>query len=99
MALEIETKNDIEHHHPTITPSDTFIKKNSFKNSSNTNFKKKTFKYFIYTLKDFSQDNKIKNSRYYSQIEALKYEDINENLMKNLFILYKLIINKGDEKK
>ena len=62
-------------------------------------FKTKTFKYFIYTLKDFSQDNKIKNSRYYSQIEALKYEDINENLMKNLFILYKLIINKGDEKK
>ena len=54
--------------------------------------------YFIDTLKDFSQDDIIKNSAYYSRIEAFKYEDINENLMKNLFILYKLIINKGDEK-
>ena len=55
--------------------------------------------YFIDTLKDFSQDDIIKNSAYYSRIEAFKYEDINENLMKNLLILYNLIINKGDEEK
>ena len=55
--------------------------------------------YFIDTLKELTQDDIIKNSSYYSQIKSFKYENINESFMKNLLLLYKLIMNKGDEEK
>ena len=54
-------------------------------------------KYLIKTLKDFTQDEIIKNSSFFNQIDRLKYENINDSFMKNLLGLYKLIFNKGDE--
>ena len=51
----------------------------------------------IEILKDFSEEEIIKESRYYSQIKSVNYENISESFMKNLFVLYNLIISKTDE--
>ena len=53
----------------------------------------------IETLKDFTQEKIIKDSRFYNQIISINYETINEYFMKNLLLLYNLIISKGDEEK
>lgn len=56
-------------------------------------------KYLIETLKDFSQVDIIINSRFCSQMKSINYDNINEFFMKNLLLLYNLIISKEDEEK
>jgi len=53
----------------------------------------------IEILKDFSKKEIIKESRYDSQIKSINYENISETFMKNLFLLYNLIMSKADEQK
>ena len=54
----------------------------------------------IEIIKDFSEEEIIKESRYYSQIKSVNYENISETFMKNmLFLLYNLIISKAESKK
>ena len=53
----------------------------------------------IEILKDFSEEEIIKESRYYSQIKSINYENISESFMKNLFLLYNFIMSKADEQK
>ena len=55
--------------------------------------------YLIETLKDFTKEKIIKDSRFYNQIISINYETINEYFMKNLLLLYNLIISKGDKEK
>ena len=55
--------------------------------------------YLIETLKDFTKEKIIKDSRFYTQIKSINYETINEYFMKNLLLLYNLIISKEDEEK
>ena len=53
----------------------------------------------IEILKDCSEEEIIKESRYYSQIKSINYENTWEYFMKNLFLLYNLILSKADEQK
>ena len=53
----------------------------------------------IEILKDFTQDEFIENSKFYSQIKSINYETINESFLKNLLCLYKLIKTNGGEEK
>ena len=55
--------------------------------------------YLIETLKDFTQEKIIKDSMFYTKIKTINYETINENFMKNLLLLYNLIISKEDAEK
>ena len=55
--------------------------------------------YLIEKLKDFTQEKIIKDSMFYTKIKTINYETINENFMKNLLLLYNLIISKEDAEK
>ena len=53
----------------------------------------------IDTLKDFTQSDLIKKSKFYSQIKSIKYENVNESFIKNFLLLFKLIKLNEDEEK
>ena len=53
----------------------------------------------IDTLKDFTQNDFIKKSKFYSQIKSIKYENVNESFIKNFLLLFKLIKLNEDEEK
>ena len=53
----------------------------------------------IDTLKDFTENDFIKESKFYPQIKSIKYEYINESFMKNFLLLFKFIKSNEDETK
>ena len=53
----------------------------------------------IDTLKDFTENDFIKQSKFYPQIKSIKYENINESFMKNILLLFKFIKSNEDEAK
>ena len=53
----------------------------------------------IDTLKDFTQNDFIEKSKFYSQIKSIKYENVNESFIKNFLLLYELIKLNEDEEK
>ena len=53
----------------------------------------------IDTLKDFTENDFIKQSKFYPQIKSIKYENINESFMKNILLLFKFIKSNEDETK
>ena len=53
----------------------------------------------IEILKDFTQTDEIKNSKFGALLKNMDYENIDESFMKNLSSLYNLILNGNNEAK